>query len=185
MLFIFLQIVCYTWVLQRSYSKNTLEKAVNRTILRVDTIYESMTDILEDAYFTTIHTSDDMHTEAYATLQNKLSEMQKLKTLRYLYTAKRSPEGVPVYLVDGTDPGAEDFACPGSVIEAEMLPYLEDALSGNVSYSRDIIDNARGHIFAACYPVYSKQNPDEIIGALCIEIDMESTYREIEESKES
>lgn len=185
MLFIFLQIVCYTWVLQRSYSKNTLETAVNRTILRVDTIYESMTDILEDAYFTTIHTSDDMHTEAYATLQNKLSEMQKLKTLRYLYTAKRSPEGVPVYLVDGTDPGAEDFACPGSVIEAEMLPYLEDALSGNVSYSRDIIDNARGHIFAACYPVYSKQNPDEIIGALCIEIDMESTYREIEESNRS
>lgn len=72
--------------------------------------------------------------------------------MRYLYTAKRNSEGIPVYLVDGLDLGAEDFAYPGTVIEEEIIPCLESALSGTPSYSRDIVDTAWGHIFAAFYP---------------------------------
>lgn len=179
-LFVILQVVCYTWILQRSYSRNTLKTAVERNILRMDTIYESMVSFLEDDDFTAINTQEDMDTDEYIRLQNELNQMRKLKTVRYLYTAKRNAEGTPVYLVDGLDLGADDFAFPGLAIEEEMIPYLEDALSGNISYSQNIMDTTWGHIIAACYPVYSKQNSGEIIGALCIEIDMESTYKEIE-----
>lgn len=179
-LFVVLLLVCYTWILQRNFSKNTVETAVERNTLRTDTIYESMIGLLEDDDFTEINVQDDMETEVYVRLQSELNQMRKLKTVRYLYTAKRNAEGRLVYLVDGLDLGAEDFAYPGTAIEDEILPNLEAALSGKISYSQDIVDTTWGHIFAAFYPVYSKTNPEEIIGALCIEIDMESTYKEIE-----
>ena len=85
-----------------------------------------------------------------------------IKAVRYLYTAKRNAEGTPVYLVAGLDLDAEDFAYPGTPIEEEIVPCLEDALSGKTSFSQDIVDTTWGHIFAAFYPVYSKENPEEI-----------------------
>ena len=39
-----------------------------------------------------------------------------------------------------------------------------------------------GHIFTACYPVIASDGTNDILGALCIEIDMEDTYRSIERS---
>ena len=37
----------------------------------------------------------------------------------------------------------------------------------------------RGLIFTACYPIYDQE---EIVGALCIEMDMESSYKFLEAS---
>ena len=180
-----LLLVCYTWILQHIFSRNALETAVERNILRMDTIYESMNSVFEDDDFCAINVLEDMHTEVYSRLQSELNQMRKLKAVRYLYTAKRNAEGTLVYLVDGLDLGAEDFAYPGTAIEEEIHPYLEDALSGKISYSQDIVDTAWGHIITGCFPVYSKQNPDEIIGALCIEVDMESAYKERERNNRS
>ena len=84
-----------------------------------------------------------------------------------------------VYLVDGLDLDAEDFAYPGTYIEDEMVPYLEAALSGETIYSQKIVDTTWGHIFAACYPVTAKDGSGDIIGALCIEVDMEDAYQSI------
>ncbi len=58
-------------------------------------------------------------------------------------------------------------------------------MSGKVSYTHHIIDTQWGHIFAVCYPVYSSTNPDEVIGAICMELDMESTYTEIEKNNKN
>lgn len=41
-------IICYTWILQRNYSKNTLESALERNIIRSDTINETVTKLLND-----------------------------------------------------------------------------------------------------------------------------------------
>ena len=70
---------------------------------------------------------------------------------------------------------ADDFAYPGTYIEDEMIPYIEVALEGENVYSQDIVDTTWGHIFTACYPVRDAET-NEIIGALCIEMDMESSY---------
>ena len=95
---------------------------------------------------------------------------------RYLYTAKRNSEGKLIYLVDGLDLDTSDFAYPGTYIEDEMIPYINSALSGKTIYSQEIIDTTWGHIFTACYPVKATDGSNEIIGALCIEMDMESAY---------
>ena len=42
----------------------------------------------------------------------------------------------------------------------------------------EIIDTTWGHIFTTCYPV--KDHTGEIMGALCMEMDMEDTYKVIE-----
>ena len=80
---------------------------------------------------------------------------------------------------------AEDFAYPGTLLEEEMIPYIESALSGKRIYSQEIVDTTWGHIFTACYPVYAPDNGQEIIGAVCIEMDMESAYEAIEAANQT
>lgn len=85
-----------------------------------------------------------------------------LRSVRYLYTAKRNDEGKLVYHIDGLNLSAEDFAYPGRLIEDEMIPYIDTALSGETVYSQEIMDTTWGHIFTACYPVYEKENPGRL-----------------------
>ena len=117
-----------------------------------------------------------MSSERYQTLQTTLNQIRSLNSTRYLYTAKRTSEGKLIYLVDGLDLDTSDFAYPGTYIEDEMIPYINSALSGKTIYSQEIIDTTWGHIFTACYPVKATDGSNEIIGALCIEMDMESAY---------
>ena len=117
-----------------------------------------------------------MSSERYQTLQTTLNQIRSLNSTRYLYTAKRNSEGKLIYLGDGLDLDTSDFAYPGTYIEDEMIPYINSALSGKTIYSQEIIDTTWGHIFTACYPVKATDGSNEIIGALCIEMDMESAY---------
>ena len=75
-------------------------------------------------------------------------------------------------MVDGLDPNAGDVRHPGDYIEDEMIPYINKALSGETVYSQNIVDTTWGPIFTACYPITG--DSDEIVGALCIEMDMQS-----------
>ena len=80
-------------------------------------------------------------------------------------------------MVDGLDPDADDVRHPGDYIEDEMVPYIDRAISGENVYSQDIIDTTWGPIFTACYPVSANRDgTGEIIGAFCIEMDMQSAY---------
>lgn len=117
-----------------------------------------------------------MSSERYQTLQTTLNQIRSLNSTRYLYTAKSNSEGKLIYLVDGLDLDTSDFAYPGTYIKDEMIPYINSTLSGKTIYSQEIIDTTWGHIFTACYPVKATDGSNEIIGALCIEMDMESAY---------
>ena len=117
-----------------------------------------------------------MKLKRYQEMQQELNELRTLNFTRYLYTAGRNAEGKLVYLVDGLDLDAEDFAYPGTYIEEEMIPYIEAALSGETIYSKKIVNTTWGHIFTACYPVMESENSDEMIGALCMEMDVEDAY---------
>ena len=92
-------------------------------------------------------------------------------------------DGQPVYLIDGLDLGAEDFAYPGTRIEEEMAPYIQTALSGEPVYSRDVVDTTWGPIFTACYPV--KDENGQVMGALCVEIAMNTTYQFLKRSSQT
>lgn len=169
-------IAVYTFLLQKSYSTSTLEANVDQNITCSDAIHKLVSNTFTRDDFTDINTVDNMSSERYQTLQTTLNQIRSLNSTRYLYTAKRNSEGKLIYLVDGLDLDTSDFAYPGTYIEDEMIPYINSALSGKTIYSQEIIDTTWGHIFTACYPVKATDGSNEIIGALCIEIDMESAY---------
>ena len=164
----------YTFILQRNYSENTLESAVEWNTQCADAIYKLVLQKLTGEDYKNISTIADMQSERYQRLQKELSELRKLNPTRYLYTAKMGADGRPIYLIDGLDLDAKDFAYPGTYIEKEMVPYIEAALAGETVYSQEIVDTAWGHIFTACYPV--REDTGEVIGAICMEMDMEHTY---------
>lgn len=173
-------IAIYTVALQQNNSNYTLKAAVERDIECSNAIHKTVNNQLTREDFADINQLSDMDSERYQELQAYLNELRSLNSTRYLYTAKRNEEGRLVYLIDGLDLGAEDFAYPGTYIEEEMIPYLESALAGETIYSQEIIDTTWGHIFTACYPVVANDGTGDIIGALCIEMDMETTYEAIE-----
>ena len=170
----------YTVALLKSNSRITLSAAVERNISCSDAVHRAISSRLTRADFEQINTKSDMSSAQYRSLQSYLNELRSLNSTRYLYTAKRGPGGKPIYLIDGLDLEAPDFAYPGTYLEEEMVPYLEAALSGKTIHSQKIIDTTWGHIFTACYPVIASDGTNDILGALCIEIDMEDTYRSIE-----
>lgn len=169
-------IAVYTFLLQKSYSTSTLEANVDQNITCSDAIHKLVSNTFTRDDFTDINTVDNMSSERYQTLQTTLNQIRSLNSTRYLYTAKRNSEGKLIYLVDGLDLDTSDFAYPGTYIEDEMIPYINSALSGKTIYSQEIIDTTWGHIFTACYPIKATDGSNEIIGALCIEMDMESAY---------
>ena len=172
--------VCaYTFSLQRMMNETTLNHAIEENSKRTNAMYAGVQNFLTKEDFSEINDRADMSSELYRTLQGHLNEIRSMNSTRYFYTAKKNAEGTLIYLVDGLDYDADDFAYPGTAIEDEMVPYIERALSGEIVYSQDILDTTWGHIFTACYPI-REQDSGEIMGSLCIEIDMESTYAFIE-----
>ncbi len=184
--FLFLVVVMliavYTFILQKSYAHNTLEAAVERNISCSDGMHQVISNKFTREDYAEINDRADMKLERYQELQKSLNELRSLNSTRYLYTAKRDADGRLIYLVDGLDLLAEDFAYPGTYIEEEMIPYISAALDGETIYSQEIMDTTWGHIFTACYPVRATDGSHEIIGALCVEMDMESSYAWIETS---
>ena len=180
-----LMISVYTVVLQRSYGCIAEEAAVARDTKCADVIHQVVSDKFNRNDFQTITTKADMETACYQELQQELNELRRLNSTRYLYTAKRGDDGRLIYLIDGLDLDAEDFAYPGTYIEEEMIPYIDAAMNGQTIYSSEIVDTTWGHIFTACYPVVSSDGSGDIIGALCMEMDMEDTYAYLEKSSQS
>ncbi len=171
-----LLVAVYTFVLQKNFSDETLNAGLKMNIARSDAVYSLLADDFCRSDFTELSDDSAMDTQRYQELQKRLNELRRINEIRYLYIAGRSEDGTLIYLVDGLDLGAPDFAYPGTAIESEMIPYIETALSGEKIYSRDIVDTTWGHIYTACYPVFANDNSGDVIGALCIETDMESIY---------
>ena len=169
-------VAVYTFVLQQNFSDETLNAGLKRNTARSDAVYSLLADDFCRSDFTELSDDSAMDTQRYQELQKRLNELRRINEIRYLYIAGRAEDGTLIYLVDGLDLGASDFAYPGTAIESEMIPYIETALSGEKIYSRDIVDTTWGHIYTACYPVYANDDSGDVIGALCIETDMESIY---------
>ncbi len=172
-------VAAYTYILQTNYSNRTFEATVSNNIQRSDAVHATLTTEFTKSDFTDINERSDMTSARYQIMQSRLNDLRDLKNIRYLYTAKRADDGTLIYVIDGLNLDADDFAYPGTAIEPEMIPYLETALSGDIVYSQEIIDTTWGHIFTACYPIRLPNDPSHIAGALCIEMDMESTYTTI------
>ena len=176
-------IASYTYILQSSYTKTALETEITRDTASADAVHKLVDGRIGKEDFDQINDQSDEKNPLYKDISSYFNEVRTLNSTRYIYTAKKNEEGKLVYVVDGLDPDADDVRHPGDYIEDEMVPYIDRALSGENVYSQDIIDTTWGPIFTACYPVSANHDgTGEIIGAFCIEMDMQSAYGMVEKT---
>ena len=182
-LLIIFVIALYTFILQSSYTKTALETEITRDTASADAVHKLVNGRIGKEDFDQINDQSDEKNQLYKDISSYFNEVRTLNSTRYIYTAKKNEEGKLVYVVDGLDPDADDVRHPGDYIEDEMVPYINRAISGENVYSQDIIDTTWGPIFTACYPVSANHDgTGEIIGAFCIEMDMQSAYGMVEET---
>ena len=176
-------IASYTYILQSSYTKTALETEITRDTASADAVHKLVDGRIGKEDFDQIKDQSDEKKQLYKDISSYFNEIRTLNSTRYIYTAKKNEEGKLVYVVDGLDPDADDVRHPGDYIEDEMVPYINRAISGENVYSQDIIDTTWGPIFTACYPVTANHDgTGEIIGAFCIEMDMQSAYGMVEKT---
>lgn len=176
-------IASYTYILQSSYTKTALETEITRDTASADAVHKLVNGRIGKEDFDQINDQSDEKNPLYKDISSYFNEVRTLNSTRYIYTAKKNEEGKLVYVVDGLDPDADDVRHPGDYIEDEMVPYIDRAISGENVYSQDIIDTTWGPIFTACYPVSANRDgTGEIIGAFCIEMDMQSAYGMVEKT---
>ena len=176
-------IASYTFILQSSYTKTALETEITRDTASADAVHKLVDGRIGKEDFDQINDQSDEKNQLYKDISSYFNEVRTLNSTRYIYTAKKNEEGKLVYVVDGLDPDADDVRHPGDYIEDEMVPYIDRAISGENVYSQDIIDTTWGPIFTACYPVSANHDgTGEIIGAFCIEMDMQSAYGMVEKT---
>lgn len=169
-----LLIFVYTSVLQVNFRSNALEGVMSHNTESANVMYKTLCQDFTADYFLSINSESDKSSYRYVTMQKRMNEIRTMASARYLYTAKRNTDGDLIYVIDGLNTDASDFRNPGDKIEDEMIPYIEKAMNGESVISQDIVDTNWGHIFTACYPIRDQDN--EVIGALCVEIDMEYMY---------
>ena len=176
-------IASYTYILQSSYTKTALETEITRDTASADAVHKLVNGKIGKEDFDQIKDQSDEKKQLYKDISSYFNEIRTLNSTRYIYTATKNEEGKLVYVVDGLDPDADDVRHPGDYIEEEMVPYIDRAIAGENVYSQDIIDTTWGPIFTACYPVSANHDgTGEIIGAFCIEMDMQSAYGMVEET---
>ena len=176
-------IALYTFILQSSYTKTALETEITRDTASADAVHKLVNGKIGKEDFDQINDQSDEKNQLYKDISSYFNEVRTLNSTRYIYTATKNEEGKLVYVVDGLDPDADDVRHPGDYIEEEMVPYIDRAISGENVYSQDIIDTTWGPIFTACYPVSANHDgTGEIIGAFCIEMDMQSAYGMVEKT---
>ena len=183
---IILAIAAYTFIMQSAYTKTAIETEIVRDTASADAVHKLVDEKIGREDFEQIKDRSDENTKFYKDISSYLNEIRTLNSTRYLYTATRNKEGKLIYVVDGLDPDAGDVRHPGDYIEKEMIPYINKALSGKTVYSQDIVDTTWGPIFTACYPVRANlDGTGDIVGAFCIEMDMQSAYGMVEKTKHS
>ena len=182
-LLIIFVIALYTFILQSSYTKTALDTEIARDTASADAVHKLVDGRIGKEDFDQIKDQSDEKKQLYKDISSYFNEIRTLNSTRYIYTATKNEEGKFVYVVDGLDSDADDVRHPGDYIEEEMVPYIDRAISGENVYSQDIIDTTWGPIFTACYPVSANHDgTGEIIGAFCIEMDMQSAYGMVEET---
>ena len=92
--------IIFSFLLQKNYSSNTLEAAVDRDIECSDAIMKLISNKITQEDFLDISSKKDMSKQRYQTLQKSLNELRTLNSTRYLYTAKKDQQGHLVYVID-------------------------------------------------------------------------------------
>lgn len=141
---------------------------------RVISIYTALESHLRVEIFEELKTIEDEQKQIYLDAKHLLETAKHTTGVRYLYTATRTADGNYIYQVDGLPSDSPDFRHAGDSIEPEIIPELENALSGAVVLPDEIKNTSWGYIFIAYLPVHAG---DSVVGVLGIEFDAAHQYK--------
>lgn len=140
---------------------------------RTQSIHSFIDKNLTKQIFEEINTPEDMNTKLYKDCQELLYQTKQAAGVEYLYTAKQTADGSFIYVVDGLSLSAPDFRRPGDMIEHEIVPELNRALSGEIVLPDEIKDTDWGKIFITYVPIH---DGNRVMGVMGIEFEAEQHY---------
>lgn len=155
-------------VLYRQFYAALLEDVRSRTSI----VNEYAQKVVPVESFSLLHGPPDKDAPVYAEVQETLNGIRQIANVRYLFTAKYDAHGQPIYVIDGLEPGAEDFRTIGDLIEPEIRPVLNRCLNGSTVASDDILNTDWGAIFITCWPIGDKGSKPA--GAIVMEFDAQA-----------
>jgi diguanylate cyclase (GGDEF)-like protein len=123
--------------------------------------------ILTEESFYQFGKPEDIDDPLYQDIQDGLSVIREISSLKYLYTIKKDPQGTWIYLIDGQEQNTPDFCYPGAPVEEELLPHIERAVAGVQEPVHKIERTSYGLVYLGFWPVFDGNNA--VIGAIGME----------------
>jgi diguanylate cyclase (GGDEF)-like protein len=129
--------------------------------------------ITKEESFYEFNAPGDIDRPLFRDIQAGLSIIRELSSLKYLYTVKRNDQGKLIYVIDSLDIDTTNFLVPGSPVEKELWPQVEQALSGEIVLAKGIQQTAYGPVYISFWPVFTGE---DVIGVIGMEYDASEFY---------
>lgn len=153
---------------------NSMLKGLESRALHIHTFLENR---LPMESFYRLASRDNETSTLYLNAKKQLENIKNVASVRYLYTACQTREGDFIYLIDGLPADSSDFRHVGDAIEAEIIPDMQEALSGQTVLPSQIKETSWGNIFISYFPMHEN---GKVIGVLGIEFDAEEQYQTLQ-----
>jgi methyl-accepting chemotaxis protein len=159
-------LVLFSSITMRFLAYNTARDEIKDTMGQTAlNITRSAISFIDPEKFNGLQTADDMESEYYLELRNKLNEIKSYTGLKYLYTMRRTADGDYIYVVDGMN--LEEASLLGD-IDNDMSSSMKKCFNGQEGYDLDI-GNSWGDLATAYVPI--ENDSGETIGILAADID--------------
>lgn len=144
-------------------AKSSIEDTLGQMALNIT---KSVNDTIDVEKFISLVESGDMCDEYYTQLKEELIAMRESTGLKYLYTMSQSKTGDYIYVVDGTEVGAESESLLGDV-ESDISELMLACLEGKEKY--EFSSDGWGQFISGYVPI--KNTSGKVVGLLGADFD--------------
>lgn len=159
-------------------ARSTVEDAVGKSALN---IANSIVGLIDVDKMNQLKTKEDMDSDYYKELHDKLLAMKDSVGLKYLYTMRKTDDGKYIYLVDGTPYDSENMSMLGDE-EEELDKALEASFEGIGGYIINITEGW-GDLISAYVPI--KDKTGKIVGILAADFEAGYALEALDKMKSS
>jgi Methyl-accepting chemotaxis protein len=163
------------------FAYQTSESTIENTMGHMTKdIVQSVNTIIDPDNFATLKTAEDMNTDTYILLRQKLYDLKKTMGLQYLYTMKKQEDGKYIYVVDGFKDGDKDASLLGDV-EDELSDKTKASFEGVGSYELNYTKEW-GWLLSAYAPIKNKSG--EVVGVIGADFNADYMVDQLAQAKQ-
>ena len=120
--------------------------------------------------------SGDLIKYEYISIRSKLQRIREgHSSCRFLYLMDRKADGSVIFLLDSQQEGSKDAVTPGLIYEEVPEEYIKVFNSG-IEQTVGPIEDRWGRLVTSLIPIYEKDNPENMIAILGMDIDVDDWY---------